>query len=239
MANLNYNNNLNILSSKTTLMKLVTWNMQGSNHSTENKWNTGVMNFFSNGADVCCLQECGAVPQSALIVYQNYCGIANLQYWTWGAERALKYILFYPADPNGNRCNLAIVSRTEPVSGTIVYPGAAPIWRPALGFQYNATHFIFSLHAISPGGPDVVGLLNAINAVAGNPGQTWEAAGDFNREPATVATAFTICPPDADTYSVNNPNKRIDYAVKINGAVVVGFVQGPIMSDHYSVAYTF
>jgi cytolethal distending toxin subunit B len=219
-------------------MKLATWNMQGASHSTENKWNAGVMNFFGNGADICCLQECGAVPASARLINPNYNGVAHLQYYTWGTDRTNKHILFYPADPNGNRCNLAVVSTTAPTGGGVVWPAAGPVWRPALGFQTDATHFIFSLHAISPNGADAVNLLAAINNTVGGPGHYWVCAGDYNRTPPNLLTPFTICPPNTNTYSVIAPTTKIDYCVKNFGMAVTGAVQGLILSDHYPVFYT-
>ncbi|QEC64810.1 endonuclease/exonuclease/phosphatase family protein [Mucilaginibacter ginsenosidivorans] len=176
-------------------MKLVTWNMQGASHSTENKWNAGIMNFFGNGADICCLQECGAVPASARLINPNFAGVANLHYYTWGTNRTNKHILFYQSDPNGNRCNLAVVSTSPPMGGDVVWPVIAPVWRPALGFQIDANHFIFCQHAISPNGPDAAGLLAAINNAVGAPGNYWVAGGDYNREPPALMTPFTICPP--------------------------------------------
>ncbi|HVW14156.1 MAG TPA: endonuclease/exonuclease/phosphatase family protein [Mucilaginibacter sp.] len=219
-------------------MKLVTWNMQGSSHSTENKWNTGVMNFFGNGADICCLQECGAVPASARLINPNYNGVVNLQYYTWGTNRTNKHILFYQSDPNGNRCNLAIVSTTPPVGGGLVMPGVAPVWRPALGFQINPANYVFSLHAISPNGPDAANLLAAINNTVGAPGNFWVAAGDYNRAPSTLLTPFTVCPPNNNTYSVTAPTAKLDYCSKNFGVPVTGIVQGLILSDHYPMYFT-
>jgi cytolethal distending toxin subunit B len=47
-------------------MRVVTWNMQGSNAATEAKWQTGVLNLMSSlHCHVICLQECGLVPPSA------------------------------------------------------------------------------------------------------------------------------------------------------------------------------
>jgi cytolethal distending toxin subunit B len=218
-------------------MKLITWNMQGASHSTENKWNTGIMNFFGNGADMCCLQECGAVPASARLVNLNYNGVANLRYYTWGTDRTDKHILFYQSDPNGNRCNLAIVSRNPPTGGGIVMPAVAPTWRPALGFQIDATHYVFSLHAISPNGADAANLLNAINAAVGAHGNFWIAAGDYNRVPSTLVTPFTVCQPNNNTSSVQNPTVKIDYCAKNFVPVVIGVVQGLILSDHYPVFF--
>lgn len=87
-----------------------TWNMQGSSHSQENKWNEGVMNMMVQlNVDVFCLQECGSVPASANLIQNNFGGIAGLALYSWGGTttRPFGYILFYPADLNGNRCNLA------------------------------------------------------------------------------------------------------------------------------------
>jgi len=221
-------------------MNLATWNMQGASYSTENKWDTGVMNFFSTGAEMCCLQECGGVPASAILVDNNFGGVDDLQYYTWGTERTNKHILFYPSDPNGKRCNLAIVAinNLPPVGGEIVYPSVGPVWRPALGYQIDVNNFIFSMHCISPNGADANGLLNEIDIVTAGPGNLWVAAGDFNREPGTMAASpFNICPPNNYTYSVNNPNKMIDYGVKNWGPNILGTVQGLIMSDHYPVFF--
>lgn len=213
--------------------------MQGASHSTENKWNTGVMNFFGNGADMCCLQECGAVPASARLINPNFNGVVNLRYYTWGTNRTNKHILFYPSDPNGNRCNLAMVSTNAPTGGGIVVPAVAPVWRPALGFQIDATHYVFSLHAISPNGPDAANLLNAINATVGAPGNFWIAAGDYNRASSDLITPFTICPPNNYTYSALNPYVKIDYCVKNFFPPVTGIVQDLYLSDHLPVLYTF
>ncbi len=216
-------------------MRLATWNMQGASHSTENKWNSGVQNLFSSlKLDICCLQECGAVPASAKLVANNYNNVQGLQYYTWGTDRTNKHILFYLADPNGNRCNLAVVSITAPVGGGIVYPAQQPIWRPALGFKVSNTSFVFSFHAISPNGPDAANMLTAINNAVGN---AWVTAGDYNREPSTLVTAFNICPPDKNTYSVTKPTKKLDYCTKNFGNAVTGQVINLILSDHFPVGF--
>jgi cytolethal distending toxin subunit B len=213
--------------------------MQGANHSTENKWNVGIMNFFSNGVDICCLQECGSVPGSAVLINPNFNGVANLNYYTWGTERSNKHILFYQSDPNENRCNLAIVSKTAPIGGNVVWPSVAPIWRPALGFKINANSFVFSLHAISPNGPDASNLLAAINGAFGGVDNFWIAAGDFNRTPDNLVTHFDICPPNSNTYSVSFPNSKYDFCVKnFMPGTTIGVVQELILlSDHYPVEF--
>lgn len=218
-------------------MNIVTWDMQGASHSTENKWNAGVLNLINRfDADICCLQECGAVPDSAQLSDKNYCDVPNLMYYKWGTERMQYHILFYPADANGNRCNLAIVSKMAPQAGSIIYPTAPPVWRPALGFQVNRNNTVFSVHAISPKGPDATKLLAAIDSKSGE-GQYWFAAGDYNREPETLVIPFVICPPNLNTYPVNYPERKIDYCVKNTGDVVTGSVLSLVMSDHYPVFF--
>jgi len=211
--------------------------MQGASHSYENKWHEGVMNLL-NRADVCCLQECGRLPNSAKLAHHQYCEIPDLEYWTWGTSRATKYILFYPWDAYGNRCNLAIVSKTPPLSGTLVTPGMAPAWRPALGFQINANTYIFSIHAISGGGADVNGLLGAINGAMGGMINAWIACGDYNRAPNSFITPHFVCPPNVSTFSVLNPGAKYDYCVRNTVGAVTGIAQSLFLSDHYAVEFT-
>ena len=221
-------------------MIIANWNMQGASHSTENKWNTGVSNLLSNGADVVCLQECGAVPDSAQLYQANVGGIAGLDMYTWGTTRTLKYILFYPSDPNGNRCNLAIVSKVAPANpttdGILLYPAAPPVWRPVIGMLVNHIG-VFSIHAISPGGNDAPGLLNSVATYMG--GNPWTVSGDYNREPGTMVGAGVICPPDQNTFSVRNPSSKYDYMIKSGGGSVIGqVVTSLILSDHFPVVYS-
>ncbi|MBO0323649.1 hypothetical protein J0X14_15165 [Muricauda sp. CAU 1633] len=219
-------------------MKIVNWNMQGASHSIENKWNTGVQNLLAGQADVCCLQECGAIPPSAQLVYGNVNGFAGLNLYTWGTTRKHKYILFYQSDPNGNRCNLAIVSNipiiNPKICGTLLYPAAPPVRRPVIGLFVNGLA-VFSIHAISPGGPDAPGLLNSVaNNMGANP---WSVSGDYNRDPASMAGAGIVCPPNAPTYSSTNPHKKIDYLTKQDGPIVEGQVLNLLLSDHLPVVF--
>ncbi len=218
-------------------MLVVTWNMQGANHSTENKWNIGVKPLMTNYAHYCCLQECGSVPLSAVLVDPNFGGEAGLAYYTWGSARSRLHILFYPADPNGNRCNLAIVSDSVPQSGWLVYPAFAPVWRPALGLLTQNNEWIFCIHAISPGGPDALGLLDNIdNSAMGN----WVAAGDFNQAPVNLmGQNFDINPPNQFTYSVNNPARYYDYAANNMQNEEWGAVLDLIYSDHFPVQFEY
>ncbi|UVS68377.1 endonuclease/exonuclease/phosphatase family protein [Nitrososphaera viennensis] len=221
-------------------MIAATWNMQGSSHSQENKWNEGVKNMMVQlNIDVFCLQECGSVPASANLLQNNFGGIVGLSLYSWGGTttRPFAYILFYPADPNGNRCNLAVVSKVLPANPALLYPAAAPVWRPALGADYGGD-YCFTIHAISPGGADVSGLLNAISgAVIGN----WLAAGDFNRPPDGTFPPgpWQVCPPNSNTYPATNPQAKYDYLVEVGAAAITGTVINLQMSDHLAVVYQF
>ena len=218
-------------------MSFFTWNMQGASHSTENKWNMGVLPMFAQGgADVVCLQECGGVPASAVpVVAPPFALPPGVQLLTWGTLRTRKYILFYPSDPNGNRCNLAVVTRALPTAAALVWPAAGPSWRPALGAQVGGGPYFFSIHAISPGGPDATGLLAAIAGMGG----ASCVLGDYNRAPGTFAlpAGWAFCPPNGPTYPATGPVATYDYLTNNAGYVAGGTVQGFYLSDHLAVAY--
>lgn len=217
-------------------MRIVTWNMEGGNASTENKWNTGALNILQNlPADIICLQECGGVPPSATYVgaYDN-----GLELYTWGGTRTRPgaWILFFAWDRGGNRCNLAVVSRTEPEDPRLLYP-AGNAHRPVIGAEYDGV-YVFSIHAISGGGWDAQGLLNAV--VGENLAQ-WVVAGDFNRIPDNTFPqgAWIVCPPNGVTRHASE--RMLDYAVvSANyGGQVIGQVLSLQMSDHWPVCFDF
>ena len=223
-------------------MRVATWNMQGGNYSTEDKWNRCVMPMLRSAdgaaADVCCLQECGAVPDSAVPD-----GADNgVERYTWGGTSSRPYlnILFYPWDQNGNRCNLAIVSKTKANGQTVAFPAAGPTWRPALiGGWDNA--YIASIHAISPGGADSSGLVRTVKDGAGT--MNWLVLGDFNREPSSNTTAGQLGRMEwaGKTYSTTNPASIYDYAIvsatlQARRSAVLGQV---VFSDHLPAIFDF
>ncbi|HLK96467.1 MAG TPA: endonuclease/exonuclease/phosphatase family protein [Hymenobacter sp.] len=217
-------------------MNIINWNMQGASHSTENKWNEGVLPFFTQQkADICMLQECGAVPASAQLRQANVGGFVGLNLYTWGTDRNHKHILFYPADPNGNRCNLAVVSTTQPTAATLVLPLAPPIWRPVIGMVLGGS-FFGSIHAISPNGPDAPALLNQVAAL----GLPWVVGGDYNRLPASMnSAAWMVNSPNGPTYPSTGPEKALDYQITAAGPARTGQVLSLYMSDHLAVAYQY
>ena len=99
-------------------MNIATWNMQGSNASTENKWNTQVKNAIAQlGLDVFCLQECGLVPLSAhheVVWSMNNVGLA-----TW-------LMPFIGAAPTfRNALGVAVVPGPLVLNGTNLYASTA------------------------------------------------------------------------------------------------------------------
>lgn len=214
--------------------------MQGASYSTENKWNSGVLPFFAQyNADICLLQECGAIPASAILQTANVNGIINLNLYTWGTDRSNKYILFYPADPRGNRCNLAVVSNVPPTNCGFILSATVPTWRPIIGVVIGGI-FFGSIHAISPNGPDAQGLLNQVAAFAGGIGIPWVVGGDYNRLPGTMAPfGWIVNPPNYPTYPATAPLNALDFSVKSVGTSIIGRVLALQMSDHLPVSYTY
>lgn len=232
-------------------MNIVTWNMQGASHSTEDKWNKGVQALLNMSGslrpDAICLQEAGAVPasakQEATSEFRDpHNNPTNVTIYSWGGtERSGHRLVYYWWDEGGNRCNLGVITR-ELIPFNILEVGltwaqAGPAWRPAVGLRAGTSPWVFSVHAISPGGADAPGLAGAVQAyVRGRP---WVVGGDFNREPNTWAVPnATVRPPTEPTYSVTNPVSRYDYAVQGGGNTNPGSViKGLVMSDHYPAAF--
>ncbi|MCR9142449.1 MAG: endonuclease/exonuclease/phosphatase family protein [bacterium] len=218
---------------------MITWNMQGGNATTENKWHSSVFAMLNQGGDVLCLQECGPVPPSAQLLQAGLCGNSNFSFYY---SHRYRYISFYHWDLNGNRVNLAIVSKVEPTEWRCLVPVGGPIWRPVIGARIQG-HWYFSLHCISPGGADGPGLIGAIIDDLGD--APWIAGGDYNREPVPPITAPNaiapplLCPTKdyLPTYKMLNPTRLFDYAY-CNYAVYEGTVLDLlIMSDHRAVSF--
>jgi cytolethal distending toxin subunit B len=246
---------------------LTTWNLQGSNHTTEQKWQTGIANLFSGAVvppDAICLQEAGGVPRSArLRVTVPFAGPpggppTSVTVYEWGGTSAYamrnpaKTIVYHHWDVAGNRVNTAIVTRTtlpHPPNVTLVWGAAGPVWRPAVGVFFRG-EWIFSFHAISPGGADATPVLNQVAAFAGL--TQWRVGGDFNRDPLTlmappapgapglIPAGSIVCPPNSPTHPATRPWRYYDYFVCQGNVVRRGRVdESLIMSDHRAVDFQF
>lgn len=235
-------------------MNVITWNMQGATGFRENKWNTDVTRLILAGAEILCLQECGVPPESAVQVappawlpgYAIPGGIAGGTYlWQIGSRsRGITAMIAYArTDPGANRNNLAVVvslGSAFPVNLIAIPNGGGG--RPALGARLrdgagNLADF-YTIHAISPNGPDAPGLITGIVGVGA---ATWFAGGDYNRNPNTwagiVPAGATLC---GHTGVVTHPGSgtNLDYAFAQAGAGYQGVVSsGFVVSDHYPVAY--
>lgn len=231
-------------------MNIVTWNMQGSNASTENKWNTQVATILTSNAkpDFICLQESGPVPPSAVERESKRVtdpsGNAVVFYcyeWKGTESRPSCGIVFYEWDSKSRRVNPAIVFRHPscPSQMEMVWGGVAD-WRPALGAEFNG-RWIYSFHAISPRGPDAASVVAA--AAANAKQRPWLVAGDFNREPKPgfeVPPGSAIREPDANTFSVKKPESKYDYCVSTAAPKGKGDVMKSVLfSDHYPVLFQF
>jgi cytolethal distending toxin subunit B len=232
-------------------MNVATWNMQGASHGTEDKWNKGVQALLNMSGslrpDAICLQEAGTVPasakQEATSEFRGPGGRPVYVYiYSWGGtDRTARRLVYYWWDEGGNRCNLGVITRElVPFNSLEVglnWAQAGPEWRPAVGLRAGTSPWVFSVHAISPGGADAPGLVNAVQSYAR--GRPWAVGGDFNREPNTFAVPnATVRPPNEPTYSVTNPVSRYDYLVQSGANNDPGtVVKQLVMSDHYPAAF--
>jgi Endonuclease/Exonuclease/phosphatase family len=221
---------------------VATWNMDGANHSTENKWNSGVAQMMT-AYRLVALQEAGAVPDSARHVQDHTVTGPGGQQWTvreyfWGGTitNPNSFIYWLHTGGGGNKVNLAIVAAQRADDVTVV-PGP---YRPALGIRVG-DGFYFSLHAASGGGGDAPTLLNSIDYAVNQLGQNyqWFALGDYNREPQAGGLPFGACPPSAPTYPATDPRKYYDFMVRGSGVQLSGHVLGIQLSDHLPVRYSF
>ncbi|GHG92597.1 RICIN domain-containing protein [Comamonas sp. JC664] len=265
-----------ILTTRARTGKVVTWNMQGSGTNEgglyASKYTLNVIPMMTGQLqhlpDVIALQEAGIPPWSVLNqvinqfpqnVYTNPAGQMPdvIQYRLSGSRTRdnATYLYWLETDPNGHRVNLAIASRVEADEVFVVTQGPnwpGPTLRPALGIRLGNTVY-FTLHAISPNGPDAVGLLEAIReqmaAANGGQGYDWVALGDFNRAPANLRTALGLGPngnqyhvvdPAGPTQGLPHPTATLDYAVGPNHQVpriFGGQVFSVANSDHFPVLY--
>ena len=206
--------------------------------------------------DVICLQEAGGVPESAMhrvnVPFVDPLGNeTRISIWDWeGTVRSSmrkpgNTIVYHHWDTGGNRVNTAVVTQgnlPHPADVRLVWGNAGPVWRPAVGVRVGGV-WIFSFHAISPGGADAPHVLGQVAILAG--GAPWRVGGDFNREPATLGPAFlpansVVCPPNGPTHPSVHPTKQLDYCVSDGNVVTTGMVDSSIfLSDHWSVKFRF
>jgi chitinase len=232
-----------------TEFNLITWNLQGANWSDPgfNPWRF-VGNWFTQAAfdglqlGVCCLQECGSPPGSAMLIGQNIGDIQGFSEYLWPVTlNHYVYVIYYPWDTGSGRVNLAVVSRTY-YNAMQYFPG---ILRPLIGIKIKDTWY-YSIHASANGGGDATPLVR--QAEQNGPG-AWIVAGDYNADPNVLAQRLrangvtaTICPPNGPTRPASG--RQLDYAARDSASPVttgqvmdVSTTGGLMRSDHTPVFF--
>ncbi|AZZ92247.1 cytolethal distending toxin subunit B family protein [Hahella sp. KA22] len=184
----------------------VTWNLQGSSHASESKWNVSIRQLVSGSdrAQVLAIQEAGSVPESAELMPQltpprldnpHAVQVPVEEYrWNIGTRSRPDYrwIYFSRNDTGANRVNVAIVTE-ERANRVIILPPPASYAsaRPILGVEVgNAGDTYFSIHASANGGTDAALIVNAVHnyfATANN-NAPFMIMGDWNRSPQALNT---------------------------------------------------
>ena len=121
--------------------KVATWNLQGSNAPTENKWNTHVRQLVtgSGAVDILMVQEAGSIPSSATLTEREFRtpGIPMNEYiWNTGTNSRPQqlFIYFSRTDALSNRVNLAIVSNRRADEVIVLSPPTVAS-RPIIGIR--------------------------------------------------------------------------------------------------------
>jgi len=237
------------------MVRIGIWNMQGANVE---KWQSMIRSYMSDTrVDAMCLQECGAPPASAVALPAVMpisnpgpvpAAVVNPRRWVVGSNGASLYILTYNFGVSpGSRCNLTIVCRQPPLHWWLVWAAYGPVWRPVVGATLYGNSAVFSVHAISPNGPDALAVVAAIASLttsvpAAQRPAAWYLGGDFNCEPTSWNGQAHISSSDGPTYSTVAPSKYYDYVISSNplNVGVTGVRQNPSasLSDHFLVDYT-
>ncbi|MFE9024059.1 GDSL-type esterase/lipase family protein [Streptomyces sp. NPDC007808] len=235
----------------------ITLNMQGSNQGL--RWQDTVRPFMQQ-VQMVMLQEVGADPPAGsnrpdvLGPDTQIIGGEEVRHIPWAPESSTRdplpyHVYFLQTDDNGGRgtggrVNIATVTRDEPDDLAIVVNPRAR-GRTALGLRYGLTWY-FNFHALSGGGTDSARMIAEIARTVEGWGRqdgnsyTWVVAGDFNREPAELATDQGAPNLEGYFYRTHQPThqsgRELDYAVS-NDQVIghqVYRLHG-VGGDHYPV----
>lgn len=240
-------------------MQVYTWNMQGASSAGDNRWTTSVRALLkkSGGAynSVFVLQECGSPPSTMKATKRIRWAVgaapsplaalnATCINGTWGTATNNVNIFHCAWDVDGNRCNLAIVTRMRPMS--YVYLNNQLSWgeRPLIGARVGNA-LICTIHAFAKtkgnDGPRFVAAMPELMRKAG--ARKWMLAGDFNRDPARYSPPLARRPvgkvhrPSAVTHP--GTGTEIDYAIASEAPTPGGtLVLSTPNSDHLPVQFS-
>ncbi|EAB5054851.1 cytolethal distending toxin subunit B family protein [Salmonella enterica] len=237
--------------------RVMTWNLQGSSASTENKWNVNVRQLLSGtaGVDILMVQEAGAIPSSAVSTGRQIqpvgIGIPIEEYtWNLGTTRRedTRYIYYSNIDVGAHRVNLAIVSRQRADNVYVLRPTTVAS-RPIIGIELGNDVFL-TAHALANGGPDAAAIVRATNNFFRLPQRrhlSWFLAGDFNRAPGRLENDLMTehLERDVTVVAPTEPTQigggTLDYGVIVDRAPYSQRIEASrnpqLASDHYPVAF--
>jgi hypothetical protein len=231
------------------------YNMQGSQGGDLTpKWSTDIT-VLTRSHDVLALQEAGPLPpqdpngQFAYVDSTTFVQPLPLPSYTvyhytrnfgTASRPTIRHVYFMQTDPNGNRVNLAMVSRDLPDRVWITPPAIPGVSRPSFGLQFG--NIIFNdIHALSgSGGSDAPGLLAEIDTRQSQAfGYDWAALGDFNRSPNSLNGRT---PADSHVYrpgvATQISGGELDYMVSSRYVPLYeGHAMPGISADHLPVEF--
>lgn len=251
--------------------KPITWNMQGG---AGLKWSQQIKRFLEGwnqpAHEVVTVQEAG--PEQR-IVDMAYNGApsrtfqqGNLEVHEYivnfrtGDRPTVGYVYFMVTDPQGNRVNLATVTRQAATQVHFIQgqPDAhgGGQGRPSFGVELHRngdTAVFWNIHALSYGEQNNINdAENQLLAIGDHmqqtlPNATWAVMGDFNRAPSLLDLDYVAHNLGFHLYRYN-PGRttqqnggELDYMVT-NEALPAGWrarAQGITQSDHYAVGFQF
>ncbi|MFD4920901.1 endonuclease/exonuclease/phosphatase family protein [Streptomyces goshikiensis] len=229
----------------------VTWNMQGATSGGQSNWADQVRAMLTvQGADVVALQEAGSVPGSAAgnplrtFTYQTAAGV-NYQVreylWRGSSSRGTNYYVYHmQTDPNGNRVNLAIVTRQRASTVHILPPVGS---RAMFGVELGDGSVFWTAHAGAHVGNDAARIVAAVRTemIALNR-PSWAVLADFNRSPSQLVADPAWPGNTVRVVSSGSQTQRsggeLDYMVTSDFTATYRAAQlGGPLSDHHPVTF--
>lgn len=198
----------------------------------------GDVSVLSRRNDIVAVQEAGPAPDFMTYVDHEVSNGYAVWHYTWDLGRyGERHVYWMQTDPNGNRVNLATVTRGRAHSVHVV-PGAAG-GRAALGLRYD-NDIYYDIHARATGtANEALQLLRRIDGQAPQ-GYWWTALGDFNRDPDSVRTTARAL--NAHIYHTGRATQRaggeLDYMVSSRAIEnYTAFLNNGMASDHFPVEF--
>lgn len=247
---------------------IVTWNMQGATSGGEGNWFNNVRNLLvRHGARIVVLQEAGSI-RSVISLTRNQTLVlptvtnpdnvrAPLTAYRWHVSNRFypydAYIYFLETNFGDNRVNLAIVTSQEVDEVILLQPSDHEYGRPTLGIRIDRS-YVFTVHAISRGGPDAPAIVNRIFRffqLTRPFFNSWMITGDFNREPDDLMNglrryvqAFIGVRYITQNQATQRSGHILDYAIVPRSAplsrIALAFIVDYALyqwSDHLAIGY--